>query len=245
MGFLRRTLARVGIGNATVDTQLAQVSVRLGEQVEGKVVVRGDQAPQAIEHIELFVLAGNSDQVNMHEVQRARVCGPLEIAPGEERVLPFEFVLSYHTPLSLRGTRVGVQTGVSVRLAVDLNDHDLLEVQPSAPVQTLLDAAELLGLRLSRSYVDYAPARRRPAQQLEFLAPDTYGVKEVELLLSVEPDRIDVTLEVDRRAQGLVSLITTETEARTHFSLAGALLDSGVDAVARELDRFIRERPTS
>lgn len=241
MSFLNKMLASVGIGAAKVDTQLDSSQVRLGEALSGRVVVRGGNIAQTIEHINLYIMTQykHDDVYHNHAVHTQTVSGRLDLNPGETREIPFRFSLGYNVPLSMYGTKLWVQTGAAISAAVDPGDSDALTVLPNAPVEAFLKGAERLGLRFKKAEIEYSKGRF--VQELEFVPPyGAYSVSEVEFVLFPQADRLGVIIEVDRRAKGMAALFVEEFESRTRWELSPQLIAAGPDAIAQELGNRIR-----
>lgn len=240
MSFFNRMLASVGIGAAKVDTQLDSSSVRIGEAVSGRVVVRAGNVAQTIEHINLYVVTRykHDDTYHKHVVQTERVVGRLDLKPGDTREVPFRFQLSHEAPLSLSGTSVWIETGAAISAAADPGDTDALTVLPNAAVEVLLEAARHLGLNLRRAEMERGHGHR-VIQELEFQPPYGWGLNEVEMVLFPQADRVDVILEVDRRARGMAALFVEEFESRSRWSITPDMVYAGPAALARELEARI------
>ena len=242
MSFLGKMLASVGIGAARVDTQLEQDTVRLGEQLRGRVVIEGGKTAQRVEYVALHVMTRvkHDEHYQNEAALEFRLGGPIEVGSGSRQELPFDITVPYHAPLTMPGTDLWLETGASVS-GMDPTDQDRLVIRPNAPVEALLSGADRLGLRLRRSDMQRAHGWGHGlVQELEFHPPHGLGTSEVEMILLPQADRVEVILEVDRRARGVASLFTSEFETRSRWLVTPELIRRGPDAIAQELAERIR-----
>lgn len=229
MSFIRRALASIGVGAAQVDTVLDADRVRPGDLLSGTVSVRGGSQPQKIEHINLSLMtrylrrSGDDEHLHDHALSDVRVQEGFEIAAGETRELPFSLSVPWETPLSVGKSSVWVKTGLAVAMAIDPSDRDALRVEPTAGMQAVLDAVEHLGFYLygaDNEYSQHARGRLPFVQELEFRPGGRYSnrLKELELVLNPGPDGVEVLLEVDLRARGLMGMLMEELDYNERFA---------------------------
>jgi len=241
MTFLNRMLATIGIGAAKVDTQLDTATVRLGDPLTGRVVIRAGNVAQTIEYINLYLMTRvkHDDNYVNQEAARFTVSGRIDLTPGETREVPFSTPLPFDVPLSLNGTTLWLQTGAAISAAADPSDQDHIQILPNAPVEALLRGADRAGLRFHRAEVERTHGHG-VRQELSFRAPHGMGLNEVEMILFPSHDAVDVILEVDRKARGIASLFVSEFETRARWHVTRDLIARGPDAIAQELTQRIR-----
>ena len=229
MSFMKRALASIGIGSAQVDTVLASERISPGGTLTGTVYVRGGGNSQKIEHIYLSLMtrylksSGDHEHYVDHVLSEARVQEGFEIAAGETRELPFALPVPWETPLSVGKSTVWVKTGLSVSMALDPSDRDALRVEPTSGMQTVLEALERLGFYLHKADTEgnRRSSRRVPfVQELEFRPGGRYAgrMKELEIILEPSPDGLEVLLEVDLRARGLMGALMEELDLNERFA---------------------------
>ncbi|BDP42353.1 hypothetical protein DAETH_23220 [Deinococcus aetherius] len=246
MGFLKKMMAAVGVGGATVDARVQNPAVRVGEALTGVVLVRGGAVEQRVERVNLGLATRykSDDSYVTHLLFSQPVTPGFDLRPGETREFPFSLTVPPGTPLSLPGTAVWLATDADIAGAVDPGDTDHLQILPSCEMAVLIDAAERLGFRLAASEVEHHHGRI--VQELSFRPPyGQYHLNELEMMVFPAPSGLDVILEVDRRATGLTtglsSLFTSEFEQKGRWHVPASLLAGGPDAVARELRGRIRQ----
>ncbi|MFC4426783.1 sporulation protein [Deinococcus navajonensis] len=242
MGFLKKIMAAVGVGAARVDTRLDSPRVRVGDDVHGVVQVRGGQVEQQVERISVGLATRyrHDDSFVTHTLQREAVVPGFVIRPGESHEFPFGLRVMPGTPLSLPGTEVWLFTDADIAGGVDPGDQDALQVLPSAEMETVIGAAQRLGFTLKGAETEFAHGRL--IQELSFLPPrGQTHLTELELVMLPAPGGLDVMLEVDRRARGLASFLTSEFESRGRWVVPTAALRRGPDALAPDLAARIRE----
>ncbi|MFC4639783.1 sporulation protein [Deinococcus hohokamensis] len=242
MGFLKKMMAAVGVGAARVDTRLSTSQVRVGDELRGTVQVRGGQVEQQVERISVGLATRykHDDTFMTHPLQREVVAPAFVIRPGETREFPFALQVGPGTPLSLPGTEVWVFTDADIAGGVDPGDQDPVRVLPSAGMETVIGAAQRLGFTLKGAETEYSHGRL--IQELSFLPPrGQHHLTELELVMLPTAGGLDVILEVDRRARGLASFLTSEFESRGRWSLSADALRRGPDALAPDLAARIRQ----
>ncbi|WP_135228328.1 sporulation protein [Deinococcus fonticola] len=241
MGFLKKMMAAIGVGNASVDAQVHHNAVRVGGQVTGVVVIRGGAIEQRIERINLGLATRykTDDSYMTHQLSKEQVVPGFTLRPGEVREFPFSIAVPLNTPLSLPGTQVWLATDADIAGAVDPGDQDHLQILPSSEAETLIAAAQRLGFTLSGSEVEYHHGQI--VQELAFRPPyGQYKIAEIEMMMFPSRGGLDVILEVDRRATGMASFFVSEFEQKGRWHLGAQTLAGGPDAVARELEVRIR-----
>lgn len=241
MGFLKRMMAAVGVGGASVDAQVQNTAVRIGEAVTGVIVIRGGAVDQRVERINLGLATRyrTDDGYATHQLFKQQVVPAFDLRPGETREFPFSLPVPAGTPLTLPGTQVWLATDADIAGAMDPGDQDQLQILPSREQETLITAAQQLGFTLSGSEVEYHHGQI--AQELSFRPPyGQYRVSEIEMMMFPQAGGLDVILEVDRRATGMASLFTSEFEQRGRWHLGAGTLAQGPAAVTRELEARIR-----
>jgi sporulation-control protein len=228
---MKKVLASIGIGNATVDTVLPTTTVTPGETVEAEIHVVGGSATQEVSAIdlELETKYATDDGYREATIDRLRLSEGLTVEPDQQETLTTDLQIPYRTPVTLGRADVWVETELEIDLAVDPEDKDYLDVQPTPRMQAVFDAAEELGLTFRSAelegdqygrYVD----RGGFVQEFEFRpqgGPFAGDVDEIELVTVPGPDELTVYVEVDRRA-GLLSELAETDERTTRFTISDA-----------------------
>ncbi|MFB6157448.1 MAG: sporulation protein [Haloferacaceae archaeon] len=220
---MKKVLASIGIGNATVDTVLPSTSVVPGETVEAEVRITGGSAEQEVGAVrfELETRAKTDEGYREVDIDRFTLAESLTIEPETEETRPISIDIPYETPVTLGNTRVWIETELDIDLAVDPEDTDYLDVGPTPRLQAVFDAMEELGLSFRTADCEYDPHGRyttgRPfVQEFEFrpqTGPFAGDLDEVELVVRPGADALTLFVEVDRRG-GLLSEMA-ETDERT------------------------------
>ena len=217
----KKLLASIGVGGAKIDTQLDNPSLRPGEVLTGRVVVQGGNADQDIEKIELVLKAEVEQEVGDSEMRGAlalgimRVSDRFTIRAGETRQLPFQLMLPAETPINAlphygRPLPVWIHTDLAIDSALDANDRDLLQIQPTAHVSTLLAAFDQIGWTLYSTDVEMGTARVGNVQstlgcyqEFELKARGgNFRFQEIELTFIPAGQETHVLIEVDSRFGG-------------------------------------------
>ncbi|MBD2872900.1 sporulation protein [Paenibacillus arenilitoris] len=248
-----RFLASIGIGSAKIDTLLEKARYSPGEEVRGVVKIQGGSVEQQIETIQLSVMteyireSNDTKYTQRGEVGRFHVSAPFKLQAGERRDVPFSFRLPHQTPLTIGRAPVWVKTELDVRGGVDPGDNDRIEVVPSAPMNTVLEAVNLLGFRLRKAECEYSSrlGRGMPfVQELEFVPTTQFRgrLDELEVMFYPSDRELELVLQIDRRARGLASFFAEamdmdESFVRVRFS--NDQLAAGPNAIAQQLSDII------
>ncbi|WP_073310952.1 sporulation protein [Halobaculum gomorrense] len=243
---MKKVLASIGIGNASVDTVLEADTVRPGDTVGARVEIDGGDAEQEVGRIELELETRyrTDDGYRETDIARYTLTDGFTIEVGKSRSVPTEIEIPYETPLTLGRTDVWVETELDIAMAVDPEDRDALTVEPTPRLSALFDAAEALGLSLhtaeceADSYGRYFGSSF--VQEFEFRpqgGPFADELDELDVVARDGPDSLTAFVEVDRRG-GLLSELADADESRTRFTVES----TDVDAVADELRDAIRQR---
>lgn len=234
MSFFNRVLAGVGVGAAKVDAKLQHYKVRQGDMIEGIIEIVGGKIEQSIEGIYLAVCATYEKEIDdkkveqSMEVDRYHLPNTFTIQPNERKEIPFSFPLPYKTPVTRRKTKVWVQTGLDIKMAIDPNDRDYLEVAPHPLLDSFLDSIRQLGFR-STSVETKKGRDGSIVQEFEFKpsgGPYRGRLDEIEFVYQLSSNQsLDVFLEIDRKARNIGSLLsemigTDETTIRFTISKA-------------------------
>jgi sporulation-control protein len=253
MSFFGKMLASVGIGAATVDTQLESPRVRAGEEVRGRVVLKGGSVEQQLTGLSVRVMSQFYRDINDQRVRENAVVASFEVPgdatlrPGEVREVPLSFLLPDETPAAVGRTPVWLSTGLEVVAGVDPSDNDRLEVLPHRHTEVVLDAIGTVGFRLREVECEYSRLGRRVpfVQEWEFVPTGQFRghLDELEAVFFPSAQGIDVLLQVDRKARGLMGLFAEATgtdERLVRVSFSRAELSGGPEHVAGELAAVIR-----
>ncbi|WP_078546712.1 sporulation protein [Litchfieldia alkalitelluris] len=231
MSFFNKALASIGIGSAKVDTKLFQDKLIPGEEVKGMIEIKGGSTEQLIDEIYLSVmttyLKESNDRKMQHQAMtdKFKITDRFTIGIGETKEIPFSFILSNDTPITLGSTKVWLQTGLDIKNALDPSDKDYLKVMPSEIVAAVINTTYDLGFSLRKVECEAAPYRLRTrlpfVQEFEFVpTTGTFRGKldELEIIfLKQDEHQVDLQLQIDRRVRGLGSLLSEALDMDESF----------------------------
>ncbi|WP_405012461.1 sporulation protein [Kitasatospora sp. NBC_01539] len=214
----KRLLGALGVGGPTVDTVLSTPTVRPGGSVFGQVNLVGGEREAEINGITLSLIARVEVEYEDHEGHTDRtfasavVSGPLRLAAGEHRAVPFSFPVPFETPATaiggqhLSGMVLGVRTEVDIAGQLDKGDVDPLAVEALPVQQRVLDGLLALGFRFSRADLEAGHIRGTRQtlpfyQEIEFKAAPQYAHRcnEIEVTFIADAYGVEVVLEFDKR----------------------------------------------
>lgn len=249
---LRKALARLGSGGATVDTVLDTPEVVPGGTVAGTVHLVGGGVEQDVTEVRVSLEAtvevesGDAEWREDVTFGTAPVAGATRLEPGQRRSVPFRLAVPWECPITaidgwhLRGMRVGVQTRVDIAGAVDPGDLDPVAVTPLPVQRAVLHALDALGFRFLGADVERGrlPGSTLPFhQEVEFAPPPSLRgrINELEVTFLAAPQGVDVVLEADRRG----GLFTEGRDAVGRLRLGHG--DTDPRRLAPALDQAVRE----
>lgn len=245
---MKKVLASIGIGNATVDTVLPSETVRPGETIDADVHIAGGNAEQEVGAIrfELETRYLTDDGYREAAIDRFTLTEGLTIEPDREETRSVSIDIPYETPVTVGGVDVWIETELDIDLAVDPEDKDYLEVRPTPRLQTVFDAMDDLGFSLRTAECEADPygryaGGRRFVQEFEF---DAVGgrfrgdLDEVELVAQPGPDELELFVEIDRRG-GLLSEMADTDERKTRTTIRSTDRDAVRDEVAALIEKHV------
>lgn len=192
---MKELLSHIGIEAATVDTILPAESLTAGDPVTATVTVEGGSTDQDVDAI-YFALCTEyltEESRKRGVLTKAILRESFTIEAGERRSFETEIQIPSETPVTVGRTKVWVETGLDVDRALDPDDTDHVEVQPSPRVAAVMGAMVSLGFHLRTA----EPVRSKHG--LFTTGPEF--VQEIEYIPTSGDfeGRIDVHLEVDKR----------------------------------------------
>lgn len=243
MSIVKKVFAAVGLGAASVETELPQSQFMPGESITAVVTITGGDVAQTIEDVYLHVVAlcPYMEDGNRKRRQITVATHPLAeggtIQPGEVRTLTKTFQLACETPLTMQGNTVYIKTGLDVPTALDPTDKDLIEVVPGAIVQGIFDVMKKLGFQLNSANAEEGyPLYPLPyVQVFEFWPrhePLRSQLDEVEFICLPGADEsgtdgagaetVRIFMQVDRRSRSLSDVFADALdldESKLEFTL--------------------------
>ncbi|ELZ95931.1 hypothetical protein C440_06562 [Haloferax mucosum ATCC BAA-1512] len=227
---MKKVLASIGIGNATVDTVLPSDTVRPGETVDAEVHITGGTVEQDIGTVrfELETRYRTDEGYREVDIKQYTLAEGLTIEADEEETRSVSLDIPYSTPVTLGNADVWIETELDIKRAVDPEDKDYLNVRPEPRLQAVFDALDELGFSLHSAECEadphsYFTSNRRFIQEFEFRPTSgefSGALDELEVIPRPSADSLELFVEVDRRG-GILSELgdlderTVQTTIRT------------------------------
>lgn len=225
---MKKVLASIGIGSATVDTVLPRDTVQPGETVDADVHITGGNVEQDVGTIrfELETRYRTDEGYQEVDIERFTLTEGLTIHPDREETRSVSIAVPYSTPVTLGGVDVWIETELDIDFAVDPEDKDYLNVRPTPRLQTVFDALDDLGLSLQTSECEADPYGRYAGsrgfiQEFEFRANAgrfRNSLDELEIIAHPSPDELELFIEIDRRG-GLLSELADTDERNIQMTI--------------------------
>jgi sporulation-control protein len=242
-------LSRVGIGSASVDTKVPS-TVTAGETIEAVVEIEGGSSEQTVEsiHLALETRYEKDEGRGTGVVEKYRLTDGFTIEPGEEWTETVSLEIPRHTPITVGRTDVWFETGLDIDWALDPDDTDYVEVQPTDRMDRVFAALEELGLELRTAYPESASSGpfsggRVFVQEFEFVpsgGPYRGDLDELEVVFEPTDGALDVLLEVDRRGGLLTEMSDLGIDERfERLTVADQSTAEIVDQFRMAIDRNV------
>ena len=206
---LKKLMASVGIGGATVETILTETAVQKGHDLTGVVLIKGGAVSQTISGIDLHIQTKYKKESNdttyyvTTTVQKETIMNEFNIEPAQQKEIPFKIKLTNQLPFTIGQTRLWLYTDLNIDSAVDAQDQDVLTILPSSGETLVLNAIKNLGGHLKESeieerYISWL-GHRQLVQELDYRLTDSFNVEEVEFcFLNETEEDITLSIEVDK-----------------------------------------------
>lgn len=240
---LNKILASFGIGAAKVDARLSNNTVLAGEELTGEIHIQGGSVEQSISQIYMYLSTyyhrevNDTDTLHKEVLASYRVSDTLLINPGEKKILPFQLQVPYHTPISIGKQKVYLSTGLDIERAIDPKDLDPVQVSPDPLMSEVIRQVESLGFNHSYDsgickHVKHIHRAVPFVQEFEFKPTGTYlhALDELELIFDVHEEGLDVLMQVDKKAKGLVGLFAEVMDLDEKYIRFSVTREKGVPA---------------
>ncbi len=230
----KKLMARFGKGAAKVDLVLDKNQFRLGESVEGKLVIEGGEAEQKINKIDILlqVAIRHDETESVHTVATIPVNESFTIHPGEHKEFPFKYLLPYDLLISGNHVTYFFSTNLDIASGVDQKDRDYIEIVCPHPLQMILDALTRLGFREKHESRKF----NGRGQEFELFPTDFLQgrAEELEFIAAVHPDGVHMLVELDLYSFG------DEKELKREVFIPKHLLESEEELV-KEIKAILEE----
>lgn len=217
MNFIKSAMASIGIGSAKIDTILNSRIVQPGCEVKGYVKIQGGEVEQRIDNIYLNVCTeyekeSDDKKYNVKEtIQKITIPINKTIETKEKLEIPFSFILSNKTPVSMGNSFVWISSQLDIKMAIDPKDGDDLSVNPHPNMDVILRGIHKLGFKLRKVKNDYSRYNSEVnfIQNFEFIPMNNFRGKldEIEVGFFMKNSSIDLLIQIDRKAKGLGGLL--------------------------------------
>lgn len=171
---MRRVLASIGIGAATVNTVFPRTGFSPGDTATARVELNGGETTQEVQGFYFALKTRSNGGGTERVIGKFTVDKTVTITPGEDRSFPVDIHFPLWTPITTGGVTVWLETGLTIDWAKDPTDEDHIEVSPGTHVTTLLAAVDDLGFTLrGAEFVDTPYLDDRPFAQRFTFEPTT------------------------------------------------------------------------
>lgn len=230
---LKKLMAKLGVGAATVDLRLDRQGYRLGETMTGVVRIEGGKVEQRISDLSALLLmkAYVKGQEVTKQVQVFPISRNFTVQPKPfVQEIPFSFELPEGLAMSTPHVQYFLHTKLDVEMALDPTDMDLVSVLPPGPVERVLNALGRMDLRQKSDSGKLTPY----GQEFSFFPGTHLGIplNELEAIFFTAPGELRMLIELDL-ATGFMG---REVEHKAEIVVPQGLLADGQE---EELSRYL------
>lgn len=258
MSFFKKVLSKVGIGAVKVDCMPAVDVIIPGSVLPFKLHVTGGSVEQVINKIDVALVCTYQVMVKNSEGEESELTDSHElikitafsetttVQPDDSFTVDCSIDIPHDTPLTLGKTKVYLDTDLDIDAALDGSDHDNLAISPNEQQLAVLTALEELGFEMSDAECEASEKSFGELpfiQEFEFKASrgEFYGkLDELEVVWAYHnSDTLDIYLEIDRKARGLVGLLAEVLdmdESQAYLEIT----NQDIDTIRESLAEIIR-----
>ncbi|MBE1277489.1 sporulation protein [Enterovibrio baiacu] len=227
MGWLKKTLARVGVGSAKAEVSVEQDNIQQGQSVAVSLIVNGGESTQQVDNITFDLCC---DFMGWEEVrgtgeqgrkkQRRRITHTLlswslpdafALPAGESRRFETELNVPIETPLSMGDCNVWLETRLDIPMAKDPSTKTPLTIKPSGHIDTVFDVLEAHGLRIEKADCEQDERHPRSFEQVFSWVPISgayEGVwRKLDVVVTHKDNALDIGMTVHRQGEGLGDMV--------------------------------------
>jgi sporulation-control protein len=232
---LRKFLAKLGKGAATVDLQLENRPYQVGEMVQGEVIIKGGEVDQQINQLAvklMMTVTTKHGQSISREVERIPLTGSFLISNKEEKRIPFHYRIPQTLPLSRGPVSYYFDTHLDIEGGVDRTDIDYITIGASDEIQSIFNALSRLGFREKST----SGKLDTYGQEFQFFPTQLLAgqIQELEIRFAYAEEGVQVWMEADcRSGYGKI-------EAKREFVLSKETLENE-DKLVDSLEKYIVE----
>ncbi|MCU9613616.1 sporulation protein [Caldibacillus lycopersici] len=226
MSFINKVFASVGIGGAEIDVILDNNIFTVGEEINGRIEVKGGSIEQKIESLYLTLKTNFLRKIDEKMVKDIATIGRFQLSecftikPNEKIERPFSFTLSVDTPLTYGKTKIWIESGADIKNAIDPTDKDYIKVVPNELMAAVINSVANLGFSLRNADCELVPnaiRNRLPIiQEFEFVPYEGIfrgRLEELEIVFVNQSNhRLNLFMEMDRKERGLVGFFSEAFE---------------------------------
>jgi sporulation-control protein len=253
MGFFQKAMASLGVGGVKLNAVVENTTVRAGSQVSGYVNVQGGNVEQHIDNLNISVMTKYEEEVDDNKryqnakIQTINLNLNRTVLPKENFQVPFSFVLTLKSPISSHKTQVWLNSSLDIEKAFDPTDIDYLKVIPHPYMESTLAVIESLGFRLKEVKNEkIRVGTGLPFGQVFEFVPVSgifkNNLDEIEVIFVHIENGLRLVMEIDRKSNNLSTFLQSAfdlDETKTELKLDKNTLESGSQAIAGELKKFI------
>ncbi|OEF48283.1 hypothetical protein A1OW_15740 [Enterovibrio norvegicus] len=261
MGWLQKTLARVGVGGAKAEVSVERDDIQQGQSVTVTLIVHGGEAMQQIDKISFDLCC---DFMGWEEVrgageqgrkkQRRRITHKLlswslsdafELSKGESRRFETELNVPAETPLSMGDCNVWLETSLDIPMAKDPSTKTPLTIKPSLHLNAVFDVLEAHGLRIEKADCEQDERNPRSFEQVFSWMPVSgayEGIwRKLDVVVTHKDNALDIGMTVHRQGEGLGDMVGRLVGANKLERSLDVSLDDSVEHVQVALNNVLQK----
>ncbi|MBA4493850.1 sporulation protein [Paenactinomyces guangxiensis] len=218
---LKQFFASLGVGAAKIDLILDRDSVIMGEEVTGKIVLKGGDVKQLIEGLNVEFRLSSSYKKGDHHVNINENIATIPVTseiftvyPDQIKEYPFSFICPRHLPVSSINTRYYFQTHLEIKEGLDAQDRDFVDVYATGIQNNFLQGFKALGF--VHQGEGYSGSRDQGYQIIQFRPTNWLRGQYDEIVFMYQPhltqNSVSGYFELDKRTTGILGKIADELD---------------------------------
>lgn len=222
----KRIMSKVGIGGVRLEIVLNEHEYRIGDTVNGTVMIQGGAMNQKIDSISVQLMMEISSP-NLEVTKCVYICPVTDsftIKSGEKKEFPMTFDLSHDLFITSKSITYFLQTNIPAIQSSTQKERNGIVINPTKKVEKIVETISELGFHETKGSRFFNGI----AQTFEFVPVNATGfngqIKTIQFILALQPTNIQMLLEIEP-----YQFMQKNTILRQEISLTSSLLTEKKD----------------
>lgn len=218
---LQNFQSHIDIGSTSVDTEVYNDRVKLGDLLKGNILIKGgrDDGKKIISSIYMYfwTFFSNGHDSKKYILSQLKLTDDIEINSGETKTISFEKYVPYLLPITSNMQEVYLSTGLSIQDVSDPKDIDPVIILADNLEDSLLNELKILGLTESddsgelilfdKNDVRFNHFDRHLPFVQEFRFHCEKKFDSVRIIFDIQEEKVNILLELDTKPHNLKTFV--------------------------------------